>query len=296
MLKTCGLTVRGSRLKPGLLFRSARPDGASSKDRQRLRDDYGVKTIIDLRSKYIIPVVPSFNQSISLTLASRTEHLEQARKRSANPTIDPTTPIKIPGITYAEINFNGSSFSYALMRRLPLLSSARLIALMALGYRTAAISILGTQVMGPRGLAGLGHDSLLHCTAEINAIFTILSETQNWPLLVHCTQGKDRTGLTVLLVLMLCGVDMDAIKADYITSQRELEVEREERLGEIRSIGLPDGFADCPDEWVERMVDFVDEEMGCVERYLEERCGVGREMQDRVKKILLRETSSGISG
>lgn len=38
---------------------------------------------------------------------------------------------------------------------------------MVLGYRMEAISILGREVMQPRGLIGLGYDSLDHCGTEI---------------------------------------------------------------------------------------------------------------------------------
>lgn len=36
------------------------------------------------------------------------------------------------------------------------------------------------------------------------------------PVLVHCTAGKDRTGVTVALALRLVGVERDAILADYL--------------------------------------------------------------------------------
>ncbi|GAA4773714.1 tyrosine-protein phosphatase [Microbacterium gilvum] len=36
------------------------------------------------------------------------------------------------------------------------------------------------------------------------------------PVLVHCTAGKDRTGVTVAIALALVGVDRDAIVADYV--------------------------------------------------------------------------------
>lgn len=38
---------------------------------------------------------------------------------------------------------------------------------MAAGYRMEAISILGREVMQPRGLIGLGYDSIDHCGPEI---------------------------------------------------------------------------------------------------------------------------------
>ncbi|MFI2105147.1 tyrosine-protein phosphatase [Isoptericola sp. NPDC019693] len=42
-----------------------------------------------------------------------------------------------------------------------------------------------------------------------------LVATAEAPVLVHCTAGKDRTGVTVALVLALLGVDRAAIVADY---------------------------------------------------------------------------------
>ena len=35
------------------------------------------------------------------------------------------------------------------------------------------------------------------------------------PALVHCAHGKDRTGVVVLLLLAACGVEREAIVADY---------------------------------------------------------------------------------
>jgi len=164
-------------------------------------------------------------------------------------------------------------------------STARLLYLMAIGRRTEGISVLGREVMAPRGLIGLGIDSLTFCGAEVLSSFRILAEPANYPLLVHCTQGKDRTGLVVLLVLMLCGVDLDVARGDYMASQRELEGERDEKLLEIRSIGLPDVFADCPEEWVETVGGHVNNQYGGVEKYLA-RCGVTEEMQRSVRRIL----------
>src|SRR5271163_2179040 len=44
--------------------------------------------------------------------------------------------------------------------------------LMAFGYRMKAISILGREVMQPRGLIGLGHDSIDFCGPEIAQVST----------------------------------------------------------------------------------------------------------------------------
>ena len=48
------------------------------------------------------------------------------------------------------------------------------------------------------------------------------------PVLVHCTVGKDRTGLSVALILAAAGVDEDAVIADYAQTEQLLPVSRNE--------------------------------------------------------------------
>jgi protein tyrosine/serine phosphatase len=46
-----------------------------------------------------------------------------------------------------------------------------------------------------------------------------LSTEKQRALLVHCTAGKDRTGLFVMLLLGLCGVDDEIIASEYDLSK-----------------------------------------------------------------------------
>jgi protein-tyrosine phosphatase len=141
--------------------------------------------------------------------------------------------------------------------------------------------------MTPRGLVNLGLDTLDHSTREIKSCFDILAHADAYPVLVHCTQGKDRTGLIVLLILLLCGVGQEAAEADYVMSEKELEPERKERLEDIRKVGLDESFATCPSEFVEAVIKHLDERYGGVEKYLA-KIGVGEEAQRSIREILLR--------
>ncbi|MGB4777283.1 tyrosine-protein phosphatase [Microbacterium sp.] len=50
------------------------------------------------------------------------------------------------------------------------------------------------------------------------------------PVLVHCTVGKDRTGVTVALMLAASGVEEDAVVSDYARTETLLPRERSERF------------------------------------------------------------------
>lgn len=50
--------------------------------------------------------------------------------------------------------------------------------------------------------------------------------------LVHCTVGKDRTGVTVALALDAVGADRDAVVADYALTASQLPAERNRRIAE----------------------------------------------------------------
>lgn len=246
-------------LKPGLLFRSARPDETTSKDRELLSSHFRIGTIIDLRTT--------------------TEHVNAAKKHSTvakisqsavvpTPEVLATQTLRIPGMHYAEINLNGKGFERSLVWQLSWYSLAKLLILMLLGYRMEAISILGREVLEPRGLIGLGLDTLKHSGPEIKELFDVFANQDSWPVLVHCTQGKDRTGIVIALILLLCEVPVDAIIDDYIRSEAELEPEIEERKKEVSSIGLSEKFVKCPKEFVPTVQAYLLEHYGGAQNYL----------------------------
>lgn len=156
---------------------------------------------------------------------------------------------------------------------------------MAIGKRMEAISILGTNVMKPMGLIGLGYTTLKHCQPELCNAMHILSATSNYPILLHCTQGKDRTGIITLLLLLLLEVPVEAIDHDYRLSERELLPARQKMMAEISEIGLDDEFAGTPAEWVGKMKMFLDDEYGGITGYLWS-IGVGKESMQNIVELL----------
>jgi protein-tyrosine phosphatase len=97
-------------------------DDATLSDRKRLKEEYGIKTIMDLRTVYFPPLIQSGHGSN----LSRTEHANQAKKRDADlklPSIVHANaalsePLQIPGMNYLRVNVNGKGFERSLLWQL----------------------------------------------------------------------------------------------------------------------------------------------------------------------------------
>jgi protein-tyrosine phosphatase len=63
---------------------------------------------------------------------------------------------------------------------------------------------------------------LLYCPTQIGMILHTIAHAVPGGVLVHCTAGKDRTGLVVALALALAGVADEQFVADYALSDQYL--------------------------------------------------------------------------
>ncbi|KAI1075216.1 tyrosine/serine protein phosphatase [Whalleya microplaca] len=257
-------------IREGVFYRSARPDDASPSDRQKLKDELGIRTVIDLRTK--------------------TEHLKRAEKRQADlkaPLLLQSNealaePSQIPGLRYLEVKVTGKRFERFLLSQMSWWGYFKLLFLFLFGYRMQGIGLLMREVLLPRGLVGLGLITMDESGAEIAEALRAFIEPASLPILVHCTQGKDRTGLIVALVLMLLDVPIGAISHDYLLSQKGLEPEREARLEEIKEIGLTPEWGDAATDFVTRIQEHVTTKYGGIDGYLD---NIGFGSSEREKLI-----------
>ncbi|KAJ4483852.1 protein-tyrosine phosphatase-like protein [Lentinula aciculospora] len=252
------------RMKEGKLLRSGRLDEATTEDTQLMIDNYHLKTVIDLRTKS--------------ELLKRKEIFRDQGKECKE------THWKRRWDT-VKINFIGRKFEVNLLRQLRWWQALWFIVLMLFQQRMAAIRILGRNVMKPRGLVGLSKDSLRFCQDEILQTLEVYLDPQAYPVLVHCTQGKDRSGLIVMLILFILRIPLDLIKTDYVLSNQGLERVRESMIDEVLEIGMDEKYTQAPKAVVDEVWNFL-EEGGGVDVYLDE-LGFGESKRQKVRDLLL---------
>jgi protein-tyrosine phosphatase len=110
------------------------------------------------------------------------------------------------------------------------------------------------------------------------------------PGLVHCSAGKDRTGLVVALVLDLLGVPDEIIAADYATSAENLDTEAARVVSQIQAItgGYPVdlGLLGSPPELILEALARVRGHAGSVASYLVGH-GLPRDAIERLRGALV---------
>lgn len=79
-------------------------------------------------------------------------------------------------------------------------------------------SPLGNDVNYYRESMSCGGNILTKNVEQIKNIFSFLANEENYPLIVHCNIGTDRTGLIAFLINGLLGVSEDGLYLDYVFS------------------------------------------------------------------------------
>jgi len=67
--------------------------------------------------------------------------------------------------------------------------------------------------------SGLAHlDLVMHFREDWQRFFKLLAERNVYPLLFHCSAGRDRTGVGAAMLLEVLGVERERIVADFLES------------------------------------------------------------------------------
>ncbi|KAK2022672.1 tyrosine phosphatase [Colletotrichum zoysiae] len=118
------------------------------------------------------------------------------------------------------------------------------------------------------------------------------------PMLVHCTAGKDRTGVICAIILCLCGVADEVVAHEYSLTDVGLQDRREEIVNHLLATEALKGnfegarrMISSPKESMLATLAKLREEYGSIEAYVQNRCRLSAEAIARIRSNLIVDVS-----
>lgn len=112
---------------------------------------------------------------------------------------------------------------------------------------------------------------------------------------MHCTAGKDRTGVIVAVILRLLGVEVEHVCKEYELTELGLSSKRKSFVDRILSTGAFEGeegkaaavrMTGARAESMRATLAMIDEKWGGVEGYVREICGADDAMLEGLRRNL----------
>lgn len=145
----------------------------------------------------------------------------------------------------------------------------------AIGEAEFANAIVSGQLSPPvtEHLVAAYYDFVQDWGSSFVALLESLAQREKLPAIVHCSAGKDRTGLVVALLLSALGVDRESVLDDYELTTR---LRSGAKIDEMRPMFASHGLDvedyrilyEAPRHVLAEMLDHIDERFGGVESYL----------------------------
>lgn len=141
------------------------------------------------------------------------------------------------------------------------------------------------------GMLGVQYREMVRDAADqIAGALRLLADRETLPAIVHCTAGKDRTGVVVAVLLSLLGVPDDTVVADYARSAAAMGQLRRNLIarypeGRETIEGADEMFAAHPEYMAGMLLD-LRAEFGSVAAYAAA-AGAGPDVVDRLRAAFL---------
>ncbi|NKC01322.1 MAG: hypothetical protein GKR90_22880 [Pseudomonadales bacterium] len=148
------------------------------------------------------------------------------------------------------------------------------------------------RLVGDTGISGKRYLGYLEFGPDTwLEMFDIFANADDHPIVLHCTAGKDRTGVSTAFLLSVLGVERGVIEADYILTNRD--VDRQVDFVETH-VGLPEGMdretmtfhAGVPETAMHDFLNGLDEKYGGALGYLTG-IGITDEQMEAVRTCFL---------
>lgn len=127
-------------------------------------------------------------------------------------------------------------------------------------------------------------------TKEYRQIFDILLDKTNYPVVIHCSSGKGRTGIVSALVLATLGVNEDIIMEDYRLSNDYFNIPRASKYAyrlPTRSQEAITTLFSAREDFLNAAKDEAERKYGDMDTYLQKGIGLSKDEIKRLRSILL---------
>jgi protein-tyrosine phosphatase len=121
--------------------------------------------------------------------------------------------------------------------------------------------------------------------AQYREALRVLLDAERFPLVIHCTSGKDRTGFAIALILAALGTPRETIVRDFLLTndyRRDLSV----LFSSATRAGVPEMLTSARPEYIEAAFAQIDESYGNVETYLAQALGIDAPARQHLIEIL----------
>jgi protein-tyrosine phosphatase len=122
-------------------------------------------------------------------------------------------------------------------------------------------------------------------------LFDILLDDSNYPIVINCRNGNDRTGIASALVLFALGIDWNQTLDDWLLSDELMDYLSisgfspdmyPERILETLTVMFRE-----PRETFIRPFEKIKTEYGSIDKFLEDECGITYEKKNKLRELLL---------
>lgn len=133
---------------------------------------------------------------------------------------------------------------------------------------------------------------VLQYEEQMSQLFSILLHADNYPLLIHCSSGKDRTGIVSALILAAVGVDQEQVEQDYLLSNEYMRAYTRKTLFYIRlfslfraQIHLLRPLLECRPSYLQEVFKSIQNNFGELDNYFKA-LGLNADKRKRLESIL----------